>query len=65
MAIDNKPLHPDTPEWFIPYWEENQNQHGVLAQHSLNMEEATKERLDTIQGTVMEIRDRLFDEGQP
>ena len=54
--------HPDTPEWFIPYWEENQRQHGILAQRSLDLEDAMKERLDTIQGTVMEIRNRLIDE---
>ena len=54
--------HPDTPEWFIPYWEENQRQHGVLAQRSLDLEDAIKERLDAIQGTVMEIRSHLIDE---
>ena len=27
---DGKTVHPDTPEWFIPYWEENERQHEQL-----------------------------------
>ena len=27
---DDKPIHPDTPEWFIPYQQENDRQHGAL-----------------------------------
>ena len=29
-TTDGETVHPDTPEWFIPYWEKNERQHGEL-----------------------------------
>ncbi|MXY99165.1 hypothetical protein F4Y93_00435 [Candidatus Poribacteria bacterium] len=29
-TTDGKTVHPDTPKWFIPYWEENARQHQEL-----------------------------------
>lgn len=30
MTTEQEHTHPDTPEWFIPYKEENEQQHAAL-----------------------------------